>query len=47
MAKKGKKPWKKSGTMSSDLMTTKKMFRAPTKGYEDIFFTLGTAKDMA
>ena len=45
MAKKGKKPWKKSGPASSVLTTTKKTFQAPTKGYEDVFFTLGTSKD--
>ena len=45
MSQKGKKPRKKSGLESSALATTKKKFRAPTKGYEDIFFTSGTAKD--
>ena len=47
MAKKGKKPWKKSGPKSSAPTTTKKTFRAPTKGYKDVCFTLGTAKDAA
>ena len=47
MAKKGKKPWKKSGPTSSAPTTTKKTFRAPTKWYEDVFFTSGTAKDAA
>ena len=47
MAKKGKKPWKKSGPTSSAPTTTKKTFRAPNKGYKDVFFTLGTAKDAA
>ena len=45
MTKKGKKPWKKLGPENSAPMTTKKTFWAPTKGYEDLFFTLGTAKD--
>ena len=47
IANKGKKPWKKSGLENSSLTTTKKTFRAPTKGYEDVFFTSGTAKDAA
>ena len=47
MENKGKKPWKKLGLESSALTTTKKMFQAPTKVYEDVFFTSGTAKDMA
>ena len=28
-------------------MTTKRTFKAPTKGLEDVFFTSGTAKDVA
>ena len=47
MTKKKKKPWKKSGPASSAPTTTKKTFRAPTKGYEDVFFTSGMAKDAA
>ena len=47
MEKKGKKPWKKLGPASSAPMTMKKIFRSPTKGYEDVFFTLGTNKDAA
>ena len=47
MEKKGNKPRKKSGTASSAPTTTKKTFRAPTKGYEDIIFTSGLAKDAA
>ena len=31
MARKGKKPWKKSGSIRISLETTKKKFRAPTK----------------
>ena len=45
MAKKGKKPWKRSGPASSAPITTKKTLWAPTKGYKDLFFTLGTDKD--
>ena len=47
MATKGKQPWKKSGLASSAPTTTKKTFRALTKGYKDVCFTLGTAKDGA
>ena len=47
MAKKGKKPCKRSGTTSSAPTITKKTFRDPTKGYKDAFFTSGTAKDAA
>ena len=47
MEKKGKKPRKKLGPVSSAPNTTKKTFRALTKGYEDVFFTSGTAKDAA
>ena len=47
MAKKGKKPWKKSGLTSSAPKTTKKTFWAPTKGYKDVFFTSVTAEDAA
>ena len=47
MAKKGNKPWKKSGSASSATATTKKKLRAPTKVYQDVFFTSGTAKDVA
>ena len=42
MTKKGNKPWKKSGPVNSALAATKKTFQAPTKGYEDVFFTSGT-----
>ena len=45
MAKKGTKPWKKSGSASSAPATTEKNLQAPTKGYKDVSFTLGTAKD--
>ena len=45
--KEGKKPWKKSEPANSALTTTKKMFWAPTKGYDNVFFTSGTAKDAA
>ena len=47
MRKKGKKPWKKSGQENSAPTTTKKTLWAPTKGYEYVFFTSGTAKDAA
>ena len=47
MAKKGNKPWKNLGPASSAPTTTKKTIRAPTKGYEDVFFTYETAKDAA
>ena len=47
MTNNGKKPWKNSGLANSTLTTTKKTFRAPTKGYDDVFFTLGTAKEAA
>ena len=47
MEKKGKKPRKKLGPVSSAPNTTKKTFRALTKGYKDVFFTSGTAKDAA
>ena len=47
MTNKGKKTWKKSGPASSAPTKTKKMFQAPTKGYEYILFTSGTAKDAA
>ena len=36
-----------SGSASSAPATTKKKFWVPTKGYEYVFFTLGTAKDAA
>ena len=45
MAKKGNKPWKKSGLESSAPATTKKKFRALAKGHEYVFFALGTDKD--
>ena len=44
IAKKGKKPWKKSGPTSSAPTATKMTFWVPNKGYED-FFTSGTVKD--
>ena len=47
MKKKGKKPWNKLGPVNSAPTTTKKTFRAPTKGYEDVLFTSGTVKDAA
>ena len=47
MTKKRNKPWKKSGPANSAPTTTKKKFRAPTKGYKYLFFTSGTAKDAA
>ena len=47
MANKGKKPWKKSGPVSSAPTTTKNTFQTLTKVYEDVFFTSGTAKDAA
>ena len=47
MTKKGKKPCKKSEPENSSPMTMEKTFRAPTKWYEDILFTLGTSKDAA
>ena len=47
MTKKGNKPWKKLGLANSALTTTNKTFWAPTKGYQYLFFTSGTAKDAA
>ena len=47
MTKKRKKPWKKLGLENSAPTITKQTFWAPTKGYKDVFFTLGTAKDAA
>ena len=47
MERKVKKPWKKLGSLNSAPTTTKKTFRAQKKGYEYIFFTSGTAKDVA
>ena len=47
MNNKVKKPWKKLGPANSAPTTTKKTFQEPTRGYEDVFFTLGTAKDAA
>ena len=47
MANKGNKPWKNSGSESNAPATTKKKFQTPIKGYEDVIFTLGAAKDAA
>ena len=47
MKNKGKKPWKKLGPANIAPTTTKKTFRAPTKGYKDVLFTSGKSKDAA
>ena len=47
MTKERNIPWKKSGPSNSAPKTTKKTFWAPTKGYKDVLFTSGTAKDAA
>ena len=47
MAKKGKKPCKKSGPASSSPTTRNEKFWAPTKGYKYVFCKVRKAKEKA